>query len=73
MYWNNLDIENACIGGAIIALSTSLNLLYFGRVTGISGMFNTVINWDKGSGLYWKLSFLYGLLLVPILASIFVG
>jgi len=73
MYWNPLDVVKACIGGAIIALSTSLHLYYFGRVSGISGMFYTAIRWDKQTGLYWKLSFLYGLLFLPIIFSLVCG
>lgn len=62
--WN--DTGCALIGGAFIAASTTLHLLFAGRVTGMSGIFNTLIKFDKASGFYWKVCFLFGLLLIPV-------
>lgn len=50
------------IGGLIIGIATSLNLALMGRVTGFSGIFNTLIKLDRKSGLRWKFSFLVGFL-----------
>ena len=51
----------------LIALSTTLNLLFYGRITGLSGIFNSVIKYDVAAGFPWKLSFLVGLMTVPVL------
>ncbi len=70
VYWNTQEVLQALIGGAFIALASTLNLYHYGRITGLSGMFYTVSTADKSSGLYWKYSFLCGLLTFPVLASI---
>eukprot|EP00347_Sterkiella_histriomuscorum_P004783 403359117 len=73
VYWNTQEVIQAVIGGSLIALSTTLNLYNYGRITGISGAFNSVIKKDLISGFYWKYSFLYGLLLVPVLLYLCLG
>lgn len=55
------DIQFAIIGGLLISISSSLNLLLKGRITGMSGIFNGLITFDKAS-LQWKLSFFLGML-----------
>lgn len=62
VYWNNTDVALALIGGAMISLSSILNLLFMGRITGLSGMLFTIVNLDKKSGFMWKVSFVLGLI-----------
>lgn len=62
------DAYAALIGGAFIALSTSFHLLASGRVTGMSGIFNSLIKFDKATGFQWKVLFLLGLILIPAIA-----
>jgi uncharacterized protein len=50
------------VGGVLIGFSVSLMLLWNGRVTGISGIVNGVLNPIKGD-TSWKWYFLGGLLL----------
>ncbi len=71
VYWNSNEIGAAVIGGALIALATSLNLYFYGRITGLSGVFNSVIKHDTESGFIWKFSFLVGLITIPFLTFIF--
>jgi uncharacterized protein len=72
VYWNNQDVIGALIGGALIALSTTLNLVMFGRITGLSGAFNSIIRYDKDGGFDWKACFMTGLITIPaILNQIF--
>ena len=47
VYWNTQEVIQAIIGGSLIALSSTLNLLLYGRVTGISGILTSVIKLDK--------------------------
>ncbi|CAD8068430.1 unnamed protein product [Paramecium sonneborni] len=51
--WN--DIQLAAAGGLLIGLATSIHYLLKGRVTGFSGIFYSLITFDKNS-FYWKLS-----------------
>ena len=55
----------ALMGGVIIGISTTLNLFWYGRITGMSGMFNSLIKYDRDAGFYWKFCFVAGLILVP--------
>jgi hypothetical protein len=61
------EVLAAAIGGALIALSTTLNLLLYGRITGLSGIFNSVIKYDLSAGFVWKTCFFVGLLTIPVI------
>jgi multisubunit Na+/H+ antiporter MnhB subunit len=67
VYWNDQDVICATIGGVAIALSTTLNLFLYGRVTGLSGSFNSIIKYDKEAGFDFKLTFMVGLFTIPAL------
>jgi hypothetical protein len=54
--FNTTDIGFAILGGALIGLATTLHLLLKGRVTGFSGIFFSLITYDKT--FIWKLSLL---------------
>ena len=58
---NGSDAGFAVFGGFLIAFSTSLHLYLKGRITGMSGIFYSLISLDKGSYL-WKSSFLAGMM-----------
>lgn len=58
------------IGGAIIGFSAVVLLLFKGRVAGISGILNGVFTKNKQE-LIWRLLFLAGIVLGPILAALF--
>ena len=53
----------AVAGGLLISLSTSLHLLTKGRVTGMSGIFYSLISLDKQS-IFWKGSLVSGMLFI---------
>jgi uncharacterized protein len=55
------DYVCAILGGILIGIATTLNLLTYGRITGNSGIFNTLIKLKHDEGLRWKLSFFSGL------------
>jgi hypothetical protein len=67
VYWSTQDVVAALIGGTLIAITTSLNLLLYGRITGLSGIFNSVIKYDVKAGFEWKLAFMTGLITFPVL------
>lgn len=57
-----VDLVAALIGGILIGLATTLNLATYGRITGNSGIFNSLIKFNMKEGFKWKFSFLSGLL-----------
>ena len=73
VYWNTKEVVCAFIGGCFISLATTLNMLYYGRITGLSGAFNTLVKQDKTGGLYWKTCFFTALLTFPVLLSVIFG
>ena len=56
IYINSTDITFAIFGGALISLATTLHLLLKGRVTGFSGIYFSLISFDKT--FLWKLALL---------------
>jgi hypothetical protein len=69
VFWNNQDVIAALIGGALRAIATSLNLLLYGRITGLSGAFNSIIRFDKEGGMHWKFVFLTALITIPAILN----
>ena len=65
--WNPNEVGGAVIGGTLIALSTTLNLLFFGRLTGLNGFLNTLMKCDLKNGFDWKFTFIVGLITLPVL------
>jgi len=63
VYWNPADVWLALIGGGIIGVSTTLHLLLRGRVTGFSGIFFSLVTFDKSSFL-WKLCLIMAVILI---------
>ena len=61
MICNFYDYLFAFLGGSLIALSSSLNLLLNGKITGISGIMRGVVMFDR-KDLSWKLPFITGLM-----------
>lgn len=60
-YISGFNIGMGILGGFLIAASTSLNLLLKGRITGMSGIFYSLVTFDKSS-FYWKTSLVSGML-----------
>jgi len=61
-YFSLSDNSAAILGGALIAISSSLNLLFNGKITGMSGIFFGLISFEKNA--MWKLAFLNGMLIM---------
>jgi len=57
-------------GGMLIGASAVVLLLFKGRVAGISGILNGVFTKDKQE-LSWRVLFLSGIVLGPLIASLF--
>lgn len=55
------SILMASLGGAIIGVASSMMLIFNGRVTGISGIYNGILSFVK-SDLLWRMAFVLGLI-----------
>ena len=60
---------SAAIGGVLIGLSAVLLMLSTGRIAGISGIFSGLLNL-RGEDKGWRIAFLAGLILTPVIAGL---
>jgi uncharacterized protein len=65
----NFTPISAAIGGALIGLSAVLLMLSTGRIAGISGIFSGLLNM-RGEDKGWRIAFLAGLILAPVIAGL---
>jgi uncharacterized membrane protein YedE/YeeE len=65
----NFTPLSAAIGGGLIGLSAVLLMLLTGRIAGISGIFGGLLN-PRSSEIGWRVAFLAGLILAPLLAGL---
>lgn len=67
---SNLTPISGLIGGALIGLASALLMALTGRIAGISGIFGGLLpragTADKG----WRLAFIAGLIVAPVLAGL---
>ncbi|SDN60131.1 YeeE/YedE family protein [Afipia sp. GAS231] len=64
----NFTPLSAAIGGVLIGLSAVLLMLLTGRIAGISGIFGGLLDW-RGEDKGWRIAFVAGLILAPIIAG----
>jgi uncharacterized membrane protein YedE/YeeE len=65
----NFTPLSSAIGGALIGLSAVLLLLSTGRIAGISGIFSGLLN-VRSEDKSWRIAFLAGLILAPVIAGL---
>ena len=63
-------VIQSLIGGSIIGIAVSLLLLFNGKVLGVSGILGELLNHPLSKN-YWRLFFVLGLLISPLIYSIF--
>ncbi|KKO49983.1 membrane protein [Arsukibacterium sp. MJ3] len=68
---DNFTPVSALIGGGLIGLGTLLLMATLGRIAGISGIASLAIL--QRDGRSWRLAFIVGLLLGPLLVSIIIN
>lgn len=68
---DNFTPVSALIGGGLIGLGTLLLMATLGRIAGISGIASLAIL--QRDGRSWRLAFIIGLLLGPLLVSIIIN
>jgi uncharacterized membrane protein YedE/YeeE len=64
----NFTPVSAAVGGGLIGLSSVLLMLLTGRIAGISGIFGGLMN--VGGDKSWRIAFLAGLILAPLIAGL---
>ena len=68
----NFTPLSALIGGAMIGLSATLLMLLNGRIAGISGIVGGLIGPKRGDA-GWRLTFVAGLILAPVVYRVLAG
>jgi len=63
----------ALIGGALIGLSAVLLMAFSGRIAGISGIVGGLLPPKPADDLAWRVAFIVGLLLAPVILALFTG
>ena len=66
----NFTPVESFIGGLIIGLAVAILYLLRGNFAGISGIYNNVISANK-NGFLWKILFIFGLMVGPVILSFF--
>jgi len=64
----NFTPLSAAIGGGLIGLAAVLLMMLTGRIAGISGIFGGVLQFGGGDR-GWRIAFLAGLVLAPLIAG----
>src|SRR3954466_4436330 len=64
----NFTPVSAAVGGALIGLSAVLLMLLTGRIAGVSGIFAGLLDF-RGDDKGWRLAFIAGLILAPVIAG----
>ena len=68
--WNLFTPWSALMGGALIGLAAALVILFNGKIAGISGILAGALK-SMSMGGYWRLTFLLGLLVAPLVYQLF--
>jgi len=68
--WSEATPVSSLAGGVLIGVAVSILILVNGKIAGISGILGGVLKLKAGD-IAWRLSFLAGLILAPVLYSMF--
>ena len=70
--WTHFTPWASLAGGIILGLASALFILFNGRILGISGILGGLLRPARGDTA-WRLTFLLGLLVAPLLYIMFAG
>lgn len=65
--WMAFTPWSALAGGVLIGLAAALLVFFNGRIAGISGIVGGLLAWSEKSDRGWRLAFVAGLVLAPLL------
>ena len=69
--WTHFTPLSALFGGLLIGLSATVLLLFNGRIAGVSGIVGGLLQRYKAGDLAWRVAFVLGLVLAPVLYRLF--
>ena len=69
--WANFTLLNSLIGGILIGIAAIIVFLVNGRMMGISGIIGNLITHKETDQIYWRIIFILGVLIGPLLFIIF--
>ena len=69
--WTHFTPLAALSGGLLIGLSATVLLLFNGRIAGVSGIVGGLLQRYKAGDLAWRVAFVLGLVLAPVLYRFF--
>ena len=70
--WNNFTPWASLAGGILLGLASAMFILVNGRILGISGIIGGLLR-PKSSDVGWRLSFVLGMLVAPLLYLLLAG
>ncbi|MFV8797889.1 YeeE/YedE family protein [Yersinia sp. LJYL362] len=68
--WANFTPYSALAGGALLGISVTILWLCHGRIAGISGILGGLLP-PKAEDISWRVAFLLGLIMAPVIYSLF--
>lgn len=68
--WANFTPLSALTGGALLGIAVTILWLCTGRIAGISGILGGLLP-PKAGNISWRVAFLLGLIMAPIIYSLF--
>ena len=69
--WANFTLLNSLIGGILIGIAAVIVFIVNGRIMGISGIIGNLITHKETDQIYWRIIFILGVLIGPLLFIIF--
>ena len=69
--WANFTLLNSFIGGILIGIAAIIIFLTNGRIMGISGILGNLMTLKETDQIYWRMTFILGVLIGPLLFIIF--
>lgn len=68
--WANFTPYSALAGGALLGIAVSILWLCNGRIAGISGILGGLLP-PKAGNISWRVAFILGLMIAPVIYSLF--
>ena len=69
--WANFTAIESTFGGVLIGLAAVLLMAFNGRIMGVSGIASGALK--GGEGRHWRIGFLVGTIIGPVLYTLFFG
>ena len=64
--WANFTLLNSLIGGILIGIAAIIIFFVNGRIMGISGIIGNLITHKETDQIYWRITFILGVLIGPL-------